>query len=146
MQVVMFNLSNLLINPIKNYQKFKIMKVLIIYAHPNPMSFTHAVLDNFVRGLTEAGHQYDIVDLYKIKFNPVLQDMDYAFFVDKDLPEWVFRQMDMRKMIIELAGGPVRKLVAKFYIKNKSDDELRELISSQKPKDVLAQQKKVINE
>jgi len=27
------------------------MKVLIIYAHPNPMSFTHAKLDNFVRGL-----------------------------------------------------------------------------------------------
>ncbi len=26
------------------------MKVLIIYAHPNPMSFTHAILDNFVRG------------------------------------------------------------------------------------------------
>jgi len=45
--------------------------------------------------------------------------------------------MDMRKMIIELAGGPVRRLFAKFYIKNKSDDDLRELISSQKPKDVL---------
>ena len=27
------------------------MKVLIIYAHPNPMSFTKAILDNFVRGL-----------------------------------------------------------------------------------------------
>ena len=119
------------------------MKVLIIYAHPNPMSFTHAVLDNFVRGLKEAGHQYEIVDLYKIKFNPVLQDKDSAFFVNRDMPEWLFRQMDMRKMIIELAGGPVRKLVAKLYIKNKSDDDLRELISSQKPRDVLAQQKKV---
>ena len=96
------------------------MKVLIIYAHPNPMSFTKAVLDNFVRGLNEAGHQYEIVDLYKIKFNPVLQDKDSAFFVDKDMPEWLFRQMDMRKMIIELAGGPVRRLVAKFYIKNKN--------------------------
>ncbi len=49
------------------------MKVLIIYAHPNPMSFTKAILDNFVRGLKEAGHQYEIVDLYKIKFNPVFQ-------------------------------------------------------------------------
>jgi hypothetical protein len=81
--------------------------------------------------------------LYKIKFNPVLQDKDSAFFVDKDMPEWLFRQMDMRKMIIELAGGPVRRLAAKLYIKNKSDDDLRELISSQKPKDVLIQQKKV---
>jgi len=119
------------------------MKVLIIYAHPNPISFTHAILDHFVKGLKDAGHQYEIVDLYKIKFNPVLQDKDSAFFVDKDMPEWLFRQMDMRKMIIELAGGPVRRLVAKLYIKNKSDDDLRELICSQKPKDVLAQQKKV---
>ncbi|MCX6302733.1 MAG: NAD(P)H-dependent oxidoreductase, partial [Bacteroidia bacterium] len=119
------------------------MKVLIIYANPNPMSFTHAILDNFVRGLNEAGHQYEIVDLYKIKFNPVLQDKDSAFFVDKDMPEWLFRQMDMRKMIIELAGGPIRRLIAKLYIRNKSDDDLRKLIGSQKPSDVLAQQKKV---
>lgn len=119
------------------------MKVLIIFAHPNPLSFTKAVLNNFVRGLKDAGHQYEIVDLYKIKFNPILQDKDFAFFVDKDLPEWVFKQMDMRKMIIELAGGPLKRLIAKWYIKNKSDDDLRELISSQKPKDVLEQQKKL---
>jgi len=61
------------------------MKVLIIYAHPNPMSFTKAILDNFVRGIREAGHRYEIVDLYKTKFNPVFQDMDSAFFVDEDM-------------------------------------------------------------
>jgi len=119
------------------------MKVLIIFAHPNPLSFTKAILDNFVRGLKESKHQYEIVDLYKIKFNPVLQDKDWAFFVDKDLPEWLFKQMDMRKMIVELAGGPVRRFIARLYIKNKSDDDLRELINSQKSKDVLAQQKKL---
>jgi NAD(P)H dehydrogenase (quinone) len=121
------------------------MKVLIIFAHPNPMSFTRAVLDNFARGLREAGHQYEVVDLYKIKFNPVFQDMDYAFFVDKDLPMDLFRQMDLRKMIVELAGGPVKKMIAKWYIKNKSDDELIALINSQKPKDVLLQQEKLAN-
>ncbi len=119
------------------------MKVLIIYAHPNPMSFTKAILDNFVKGLKEAGHHYEVVDLYKIKFNPVLQSKDSAFFVDENLPEWLFKQMNIRKMIIELAGGPVRRLFAKLYIKNKSDTELCKLISSQKPRDVLAQQKKV---
>jgi NAD(P)H dehydrogenase (quinone) len=119
------------------------MKVLIIYAHPNPMSFTHAILENFVRGLGEAGHQYEIVDLYKIKFNPVFQDMDSAFFVDEDMPKDLFQQMDMRKMIIELAGGPIKKFIAKLYIRNKTDDDLIKLINSQKPKDVLEQQKKV---
>jgi NAD(P)H dehydrogenase (quinone) len=119
------------------------MKVLIIYAHPNPMSFTKAILDNFVRGLGEAGHQYEIVDLYKIKFNPVFQDMDSAFFVDEDMPKYLFQQMDMRKMIVGLAGGPVKRLVAKWYIRNKTDEDLIKLIGSQKPKDVLIQQKKV---
>jgi NAD(P)H dehydrogenase (quinone) len=120
------------------------MKVLIIFAHPNPKSFTRAVLDNFVKGIREAGHQYEIVDLYKIKFNPIFQDMDSAFFVDEDMPEYLFKQMDMKKMIIELAGGPVKRFIAKLYIKNKTDDQLRKLINSQKPKDVLLQQKKVL--
>jgi NAD(P)H dehydrogenase (quinone) len=119
------------------------MKVLIIFAHPNPMSFTKAILDNFVRGLNEAGHQFEIVDLYKIKFNPVFQDKDSSFFVNEDLPKDLFRQMDMRKMIIGLAGGPVKRLIAKWYIKNKTDDDLIKLINSQRPKDVLLQQKKV---
>ncbi len=119
------------------------MKVLIIYAHPNPMSFTKAILDNFVRGLEEAGHPYENVDLYKIKFNPVFQDRDSAFFVDEEMPRELFRQMEMRKMIIGLAGGPVKRLIAKWYIKNKTDEDLIRLIKAQKPKDVLIQQKKV---
>jgi len=121
----------------------KTMKVLIIYAHPNPMSFTKAVLTNFVNGLKEAGHKFEVVDLYKIKFNPSFQDMDFSFFVDKDMPKDLFQQMDMRKMIIDLAGGPIRRFFAKLYIRNKTDDDLIKLINSQKPKDVLIQQKKV---
>jgi len=119
------------------------MKVLIIYAHPNPMSFTKAILDNFVRGLKEGGHPYEIVDLYKIKFNPIFQDMDSSFFVDEDMPRDLFQQIDMRKMIVGLAGGPVKRFIAKWYIKNKTDDQLIKLINAQKPKDVLIQQKKV---
>jgi NAD(P)H dehydrogenase (quinone) len=119
------------------------MKVLIIFAHPNPMSFTKAILDHFVRGLREAGHHYEVVDLYKIRFNPVFQDMDYSFFVDKDLPKDLFQQMNIRKMIIELAGGPLKRMIARMYIKNKTDDDLIKLINSQKPKDVLEQQRKV---
>ena len=119
------------------------MKVLIIYAHPNPMSFTNAILKHFVRGLKETGHKFEIVDLYKIKFNPVFQDMDSAFFVDDSMPEDLFRQMDMRKMIIGLAGGPVRRFIARWFIRNKTDKDLMKLINSQKPKDVLVQQKKV---
>ena len=119
------------------------MKVIIIFAHPNPMSFTKAILDHFVKGLKEAGHHYEVIDLYKIRFNPVFQDMDYSFFVDKDLPKDLFQQMNIRKMIIELAGGPLKRMIARMYIKNKTDDDLIKLINSQKPKDVLEQQRKV---
>ena len=119
------------------------MKVLIIYAHPNPMSFTRAILDNFTRGLEEAKIEFEVVDLYKIKFNPVFQDMDSAFFVDQDMPKDLFEQIDMRKMIVELAGGPVKRRIAKWYISNKTDEDLIKLINAQKPKDVLEQQKKV---
>ena len=119
------------------------MKVLIIFAHPNQMSFTKAVLDNFTKGLKDAGHQYEIIDLYKTKFNPIFQNMDSAFFVDEDIPKDLFQKMDMRGMIVGLAGGPIRRLVAKLYIKNKTDEELIKLIKSQRPKDVLMQQKKV---
>jgi hypothetical protein len=47
-------------------------------------------------------------------------------------------------MIIGLAGGPVKRFIAKLYIKNKRDQELIKLINSQKLKDVLIQQKKVL--
>ena len=40
------------------------MKVLTVYAHPNPNSFTHALLEEFTRGLADAGHEADVLDLY----------------------------------------------------------------------------------
>ena len=42
-----------------------------------------------------------------------------------------------------MQGGPVKRFIAKWYIKNKTDEDLIKLINSQKPKDVLLQQKKV---
>jgi NAD(P)H dehydrogenase (quinone) len=119
------------------------MKVLIIFAHPNPMSFTKAILDNFVKGVKEAGHQYEIIDLYKTKFNPVFQDMDFSFFVDEEIPKDLLQQMNLRKMIVELAGNPLKRFIAKWWIKNKTDEDIIKLIKSQNPKDVLLQQKKV---
>ena len=54
------------------------MKVLIVYAHPNPQSFNHAILESFTKGLAEAGHTYEVVDLYAIKFNPCLSGEDFV--------------------------------------------------------------------
>ena len=37
------------------------MRVPTVYAHPNPSSFCHAVLDRFTQGLKDAGHTSDVV-------------------------------------------------------------------------------------
>lgn len=47
------------------------MHVLIVYAHPEPTSFTAALKDTAVRVLLEAAHQIEVSDLYGEGFNPV---------------------------------------------------------------------------
>ncbi|MGL4293825.1 MAG: NAD(P)H-dependent oxidoreductase [Bacteroidales bacterium] len=46
------------------------MKHLIIYAHPNPDSFNHHILEATVNKLKELGESVEIRDLYQLKFNP----------------------------------------------------------------------------
>jgi len=48
------------------------MKILIVYAQPSHKSFCHAILRQFTQGPEEAGHTYEVVDLYAMKFYPVL--------------------------------------------------------------------------
>ena len=50
------------------------MKVLIIYTHPSVKSYNHGLLEAFVNGLKQGGHEYELVDLYQDNFNPVLAD------------------------------------------------------------------------
>jgi NAD(P)H dehydrogenase (quinone) len=56
------------------------MKVLVIYAHPNPKSFNHAILEEFTRGLEDGGHMHEIVDLYAIDFDPRVRLEELAQF------------------------------------------------------------------
>jgi len=52
------------------------MKVLVVVSHPRKDSLTFKVVHRFVQGLTEAGHDFEILDLHEIGFNPVLQGTD----------------------------------------------------------------------
>jgi len=70
------------------------MKVLVIYAHPNPKSFNHAILESFTRGLAEAGHPYEKVDLYGINFNPCLRGEDIAQLMEGKVPDDVRAQQE----------------------------------------------------
>jgi NAD(P)H dehydrogenase (quinone) len=48
------------------------MKILLVYCHPNPESFTAAVKATALEALTRAGHTVDVLDLYAEDFEPVM--------------------------------------------------------------------------
>lgn len=48
------------------------MRVLLLYAHPNPESYNAALFRAVREGLAAAGHEVDICDLYEEGFQPVL--------------------------------------------------------------------------
>lgn len=56
------------------------MNTLVIYTHPNPQSFNHALLESLVQGLKAGGCTFTVVDLYDIGFNPVLSMQDLVQF------------------------------------------------------------------
>jgi len=53
------------------------MKVFVVYCHPSEDSFTSKVRDEFLRGLEEANHDYEISDLYKMNFKETLTEEEY---------------------------------------------------------------------
>jgi NAD(P)H dehydrogenase (quinone) len=119
------------------------MRVLTVYAHPNPQSFCHALLERFTQGLDDAGHESEIVDLYAIKFDPVFGRGDYSFFAHESVPPELFDETEVRESMVAASGGPIRRKVAKRWLRDKDLPELRQIIAKQRPKDVLAQQEKV---
>lgn len=72
------------------------MHVYVVFAHPSRESFTYAVFEAFAAGLREAGHTFDVCDLYEIGFK---SDMDVAQYAremgsdpDSPVPEDVRSQ------------------------------------------------------
>lgn len=53
------------------------MKILYIYAHPEPKSFNAAMKNTALTALKEKGHEVRLSDLYAMEFNPVLKASDF---------------------------------------------------------------------
>ena len=70
------------------------MKVLVVYAHPNPESFNHAVLERFIEGLQSKNHEVEILDLYAQGFNPLLSAADLASLQAGEIPADIKAQQD----------------------------------------------------
>ena len=53
------------------------MNVFLVYCHPSRESFTHAMKEEFLHGLKDAGHSYVVSDLYEMQFNETLSEKEY---------------------------------------------------------------------
>jgi NAD(P)H dehydrogenase (quinone) len=62
------------------------LRLLVVFAHPERSSFTGAVLDRFVDGACAAGHDVDVLDLYRSGFDALLRSEDYAQFSGGSMP------------------------------------------------------------
>ncbi len=119
------------------------MKVLTVYAHENPRSFCHSVLERFTAGLADAGHENETVDLHAIKFDPVFRGRDAPSYVSGTIPADILELMDLEQQVLDSCRGPLQRFLATRAMRGKSRAEIAAMIRRHMPKDVLAQQKKV---
>ncbi len=119
------------------------MRVLTVYAHPIPKSFCHAVLEQFTKGLLDAGHTSEVIDLYAIRFDPVFRLRDFASYVHESMPPEILKAMDLKKRVLDSAGGPIQRFAASIWLRNKDDQAIARFIHQHRPKDVTAQWEKV---
>ncbi len=71
------------------------MNVLVVYAHPNPKSFNHAILEQFTKGLRDSGHSFDVLDLYAMKFDSHLGTSDFAAYGEGAVPADIKKHQEM---------------------------------------------------
>lgn len=70
------------------------MKVLIVFTHPNPNSFNHALLESITAGLEESGHEVRVKDLYQENFNPILSADDLTILHTGKIPENIAKEQE----------------------------------------------------
>lgn len=71
------------------------MKVLTVVSHPRQESLTNQIAHRFIEGLENAGHEAELLDLYREEFNPLIYTIDepdhsrtsfeYSYVVHKEM-------------------------------------------------------------
>jgi len=70
------------------------MKFLIVYSHPNPKSFNHAILETLTQELKILKQEVVVRDLYEMNFDPVLKGSDLESFEKKNFPADIQKEQD----------------------------------------------------
>lgn len=77
------------------------MNHLIIYSHPNPASFNHAIKETLVRALKEKGRSVRVRDLYALRWDPVLRGDELQALQDS---QKVSRDVAIEQEHVQWAG------------------------------------------
>lgn len=74
------------------------MHVYILFCHPSTTSFCSDILQTFIRGLTDAGHTFELADLYRMGFRADMDEKQYhreiSWKPDAPIPDDVARQQE----------------------------------------------------
>lgn len=93
-------------------------KFLVVYAHPESKSFSAALRDVVVKTLLEAGHEVKQSDLYKDKYDPVL---DKRTFKELSSPDYFnavmeFKNASASKLLVDQVQAETEKILWADYI------------------------------
>lgn len=84
------------------------MKSLIVYTHPNPESYNHAVLKAVEEELGKSGNTVIVRDLYAGNWDPVLKGVDFQSLAEgKVLPDVEKEQLFIRDAELLVFVSPV---------------------------------------
>jgi NAD(P)H dehydrogenase (quinone) len=71
------------------------MRALVVYAHPNPASFCHALLRRVEAELAACGHEVRVKDLYAEGFDPVLSGAELGALNDGRIPPSIQAEQEL---------------------------------------------------
>ncbi len=85
------------------------MKAVVLYAHPNPMSFNSAIAAVVKEELNKKGAQVTFKDLYTMNWNPVLSGKDFEGFHTNNVPA------DIKTEQADISGADLVVMVAPVW-------------------------------
>ncbi len=71
------------------------MRILILYAHPNPSSFCHAILDSLIEVCRKGSVHAEVRDLYAVNFDPILKGSELEGGKNRILSEDIRHEQDL---------------------------------------------------
>ncbi len=65
------------------------MRFLVVHAHPDPDSFSHAIRAAALKGLAAADHEVELIDLYAEDFDPCMSEAEHRDYltISEDHPD-----------------------------------------------------------